>query len=423
MTKASSTTLACSRDIVVIGLVLGLVNMGLSRGDFGWLGLNPTPWLLLPILIGGRYGLTQGLVSGVFTAGLIVVTRGLWIEHRSPKIIAGDHLYEMGSLLLLGFLAGQWRQMQSNRHEELKAENEVLGESLLRVQAEVALVRESRQEAERQLALHNVVLTNLDDDLHQLLTSPAGGFLPGLLDLVHRHGGVTSMAVYQVEGDELKRLAGLHLTPPLAEKLDLRQTPLAARALDERAISVVRDAMTASAEQPFLAALPWSDGKASGVLLIQDMPLDSLSWENLARVELIVHWAFALARWGRKLASDKGKQSLVPVADFMLLVGQALQVEQTHRVPSVVVRADLLDKAQVAAAELPPSLLRLLPKSAVACHVDASLMVFLPFGGQAEGDALVRTLKDADVKVRCCHYLTAGTTDVRTFWGRVMEAA
>lgn len=422
MTKASSTTLACFRDIVVIGFVLGLVNIGLSKNDFGWLGLNPTPWLLLPILIGGRYGLTQGLMSGIFTAGVIILTRGLWIEHRSPKIVAGDHLYEMGSLILLGFLAGQWRQMQSNRQEELRAENEVLSESLTRVQAEVSLVRESRQEAERQLALHNVVLTNLDDDLHQLLSGPGGAFLPGLLDLIHRHGGVTSMAMYQVEGDDLKRLAGLHLTPSLAEKLDLSQTPLAARALDERAISVVRDAMTASAEQPFLAALPWSDGKASGVLLIQDMPLEALSWENLARVELIVHWAFALARWGRKLGTEKGKQSLVPLADFMLLVGQALQVEQTHRVPSVVVRADLTDKEQAMRAEPPPSLLGLVPKFAVACYVDSSLMVLLPFGGQTEGDALVRSLRESDVKVRCCHYLTAGTTDVRTFWGRVMEA-
>jgi hypothetical protein len=422
MIKTEPTFLASLRDVVVIGSVLAVVNWLFARADFGWFSLNPTPWLLLPILIGARYGLTTGLVSGLATVGFVVLVRAQVVEDRPLRVVAGDHLYELCSLVLLGFLAGQWRQLQRNRHTELEKENSGLNDSLDGARAEIELLRQSQQDARRQLALHNVVLANLDEDMHDLLTAPAGGFVSGLLDVIHQHAGVTSMALYQQEGEALVRLAALHPTPPLAERLELSQTPLADRALDERTMATIRDPLTATVEQPFLAAFPWTDGTAGGVLLIQDMPLEAMRWENLARVELILHWAFALARWGRKVGAGGQRQALVPLEDFMLLVGQTLQVEQTHRVPSVVLRADLLEQSVAQAPQLPAELLALLPKSAVASRMNHSLYVLIPFGGHAEGETLSKAFQASGVMVRCCHYVTAGTADVRVFWERLMES-
>ena len=421
MSRRDSTLLPCIRDLFVIGAILAGLNWSLSSSDFGWLTLNPTPWLLLPILIGARYGLIPGTISGILASTLITVIRSRSSE-LSASTFVEDHLYELSALILLGFLAGQWRQLQKSRHTELQAENEQLQALLENARAEVSLGIVSKQDLQRQLALHNVQLANLDEDLRKILVAPDGDFLTALLDLIFHHCQIHSAAMYQADGEKLTRVAAIHPTAPLKEKLTLGQTPLAAKALDEQSIAAVRDPMATTPDQPFLAAFPWNDGSHQGILLVQEMPLEAVSWENLSRVELIIHWTFALARWRRKTASNDPLRT-IPVEDFMVLIGQALLVEQTHRVPSVVLRADFLDSNETHDAKGERALLETLPQTAVASRVPTtgSLLVLLPFGGQSEGEALGRALQKAGPRLRCYHYLTTGITDVNHFWSHLME--
>ena len=43
------------RDVLLLGAVLALINYLAALSDFGWMRLNPSPWLLLPALIGVRF--------------------------------------------------------------------------------------------------------------------------------------------------------------------------------------------------------------------------------------------------------------------------------------------------------------------------------------------------------------------------------
>lgn len=415
MPRRDSHPLIITRDVAVIGGVLLALNIGLSRSDFGWLELNPTPWLLLPLLIGARYGLVPGTVSGLLASVVIGwMRRG---EHFGG--FAMDHLYELGSLPLLGFIVGQWRQLQKSRHTELELENREINEQLGSARAEVSLLLDNRLDLQRQLALQNVQVVNLDEDLRRVLTSSPSDFVNQLLELLHLRCRITSAAMYQCEGERLVQIAALHPTPPLKLQLLVDQTPLAARALEERTIASVRDPLATTQEQPFLAAFPWSDGVSNGVLLVQDMPLDALAWGNLSRIELILHWVFSLARWKWKMTlPPEGK--LMSMDEFMVLIGQALQVDQTHRMPSVVLRMDMDRQTDV---KLQTALLRQLPQTAVAAKIPGAeaLVALLPFGGQMEGEALSRSLQQTVQGIRCCHYLTSGTTETMRFWSRVLQ--
>ena len=52
------------RVAALFGL-LALVNWMVSPADPGWLSLNPTPWLVLPVLFGVRYGVACGFGAGL----------------------------------------------------------------------------------------------------------------------------------------------------------------------------------------------------------------------------------------------------------------------------------------------------------------------------------------------------------------------
>lgn len=75
MQQIERQTGKCIRDVVVVGGMLAVLNLLIARSDFGWIKLNPTPWILLPVLIGGRYGLTPGLISGLLSSLAIALVQ------------------------------------------------------------------------------------------------------------------------------------------------------------------------------------------------------------------------------------------------------------------------------------------------------------------------------------------------------------
>lgn len=404
-----------ARDIAVVGGVLLALNLGLEPGDFGWIKLNPSPWLLLPLLIGAGYGLVPGTISGLLAAGLIAWAR------RGDDLggFALNHLYELGALPLLGFLAGQWKQLQKSRQVELLKENEELNGQLVLTRAEVGLLMDSRLKLQQQLALHNMEVVNLDEDLRQLMIGGPANLLKQLLELLHQRCRITSAAFYQCQSGRLVQLAVIHATPPLKPVLVLDETPLAKKALEDKTLAAMRDTLGTTMEQPFLVALPWWNREAKGVLLVQDMPLDAMAWDNLLRLELIIHWVFALLRWRDGVGAEAGNRE-VPLDDFLTLLGQALQMDATHRLPSAVLKVqggpqsarrvrELLKQSLPATA-----LMTVLPET--SAHV-----VLIPFAGQMECEQIYRTIQNADAALRCSLYLTSGTADAVQFWARVME--
>ena len=59
--------------------LLAAVNYVVVPGDAGWFAANPTPFLIIPVLLGVRYGFSAGFGAGLLTVLLLVAG---YYQHR-----------------------------------------------------------------------------------------------------------------------------------------------------------------------------------------------------------------------------------------------------------------------------------------------------------------------------------------------------
>jgi hypothetical protein len=262
----------------------------------------------------------------------------------------------------------------------------------------------------------------LDDDLRKIITSKPADQLPALLTALQQHGQIVSAGLYRVVGSKLKRIAVAEPTAVLGESLVLDEVPLAARALDQRSIASVKDPMGTSATQPYLAAVPFGDAQGAGVLLIQDMPFAAFNWPHLARIDLILHWTFALLRYRDALSGEGKGTRRVPIEEFKVLLAQALQAESSHSLPSIVVRVDFTQPNEAKDSKLEQRLLATLPATALVTRLpqQGSLIALLPFGGEMEAESASHELSNIAATLQVSHYLVVGPTTVEALWAHVV---
>lgn len=400
------------RDLVVLGAILAVVNFLLDRGDPGWIGMNPTPWLVPAALIGARYGFTSGLLSGLTVAASLASLESK-LHTQLMNDVLRDHAYFFLSIVVTGAVAGEIGRLLSHRSEAVRETNRRLDEENARLRHQLNVVDETRHQLQQQLVLFNAPMCALDVELGTLFTYPQEEFAHQLLRVLHRLTGLTSAGIYVVEGRTLTQTTSLHPTPPLAPSLSLQDTPLAEKALSSGALASVPDATELSETQPFLAAFPWLDhmGKTS-VLLIQDMPFEAYSLQNLARLELILSWASAISVLRQTFMNSNGSTHTTSNDDFIVLLSEALEADRVHGLPSTVLRFDLGSSADLTHA------LARLPNTAVTTRLNGktSAAVLLPFSGETETLQVRRDIAAAIPGTRTQHYLITGGITPQDLW-------
>lgn len=409
-----------ARDVLLLGALLAGLNYVLARGDAGWLDLNPTPWLLPALLIGARYGVASGTVAGLLIALGISLVRSR-IQGIEPWAFATEHRYLLTGLALGGFLAGQLNHLLRGDSAKLQRGNDQLNDQVLRLRSEIGLVNETRHELQQRLALHNAPLACLDDELRKLVSLPTDETFSALLQLLHRLAGVTSAGFYTLEGGTLRRQAVIHPTAPLAGSIPLAQSRLASRALEGKCIASLSHPLESSKDQPFLAAIPWSYQGREGAMLIQDMPLEFFEWRNLGRIEIIVHWALTMRRHAESVGFGIAARKLLSLEDFMVLLAQALETEQTHRLPSAVVHFHVTQGDAALSAD-GRQITRALPVTALTTRTpDGGFVTLLPFTSDQDAEALARGIKALLPSVRTSRYLVVGPANLEELWTRILE--
>lgn len=419
MSTANDSPVRIVRDFLLLAALLGGMNYGLAREDAGWLELNPTPWLLLPLLLGARYGLGAGAVAGLLTASGIALIRAHLLEVEPWEWIT-QHRYPLTSLALAGVLAGELNHLLRGDLLRQRRHGADLDDQLARLKSELELTRETRHDLQKQLALHNAPLACLDHELQKLVQLSNDDWLGSLLRLLQQLAGVSSAGIYVLRDGTLRLLAAHNPTPPLADAIPLEHSALGAKALEDMAVTALSDPLEISPSRPFLAAVPWGDGAERGVLLIHDMPLESFDWRNLARIELILHWSHAVRAHMTGLTGHNVRK-LLPLEDFMLALAQALETEQVHCLPSTVLRFDFAQGDT--AADGKRGLLATLPATALASRLPAgSIVALLPFAGDSAAESTLQTVKEQHPVVRCSQYLVAGPANLEAVWSRILEA-
>src|SRR5436190_13881399 len=93
-------------DAVVLAAILIASNLWIAPKDPGWLGLSPSPYFLLPVLIGGRFGFLPGISAGIL-AGLIIGIGQYWLKKVDPASLLTSERYIYFSLILIGGICGE----------------------------------------------------------------------------------------------------------------------------------------------------------------------------------------------------------------------------------------------------------------------------------------------------------------------------
>jgi hypothetical protein len=409
------------RDSLLLAVLLAGINYVLAANDPGWLDLNPTPWLLLPLLIGARYGVTTGTLSGLACAAGLVWLRSR-LDGSDPLAVATQERYPATALAISGFLAGELNHLLRGDSAQMQKELASREDESQRLNAEVSVLRETRHELQKSLALHNAPVACLDAELKKIISVPPDETFQSILSLIHRLAGVTSAGIYRLEGDRLQRDAVIHPTSQLASSIPLKPDSLAGRAMDGKLITAVTDPLESTEQQPFLVAIPWTFRRHSGVLLIQDMPLESLDSHNLSRIEVILHWALTLRTHVENIGSGKSAGKLMPIEEFMSLLAQALETEKAHALPSTVIRLDVkTDDPSISTDGR--QILSKLPANALSSKLpNGSYLFLLPFTGAEDAGHVSTKLSHDFPSLRASSYVVASPITTEALWSSLLQS-
>ncbi|MEM9445013.1 MAG: hypothetical protein AAGA18_06645 [Verrucomicrobiota bacterium] len=94
-----------SLDAIVITCLILLANFIFDEKEMGWQELNPNPYLLIPLLVGCRYGFIAGILSGLFAA-ITVTLLATKLDFYFIRSFIDNNLYLLFAFFVVGALIG-----------------------------------------------------------------------------------------------------------------------------------------------------------------------------------------------------------------------------------------------------------------------------------------------------------------------------
>ncbi|MCF7763724.1 MAG: hypothetical protein K9N62_08630 [Verrucomicrobia bacterium] len=328
------------------GMILGFLfflNGLFSPLDLGWLTLHPSPYFLLPLLMGSRYGFAAGSLSGLMAAGTIA--SGLMFLEAMPfATLFKLHGALLGNFIFVGGICGELRRGFRNKEVQLTQRNEVLHKQLRDLDVDLALLRESKAELEEMLATENSELSTLDSELRQLFDADEEEIFPSLLLLLNRQLRITDGAIYTVaEDDSLKRRACFGQTDHLPEKIDPGEIEIIDLAVRNKTTvtlpEIWKDATPHHADYLIVVPLLNSEEKVMGLVAVTNMPFIALNRKAVSLASLICRWASRIVekRILTHTSSQPEQGRLFDTAFFREHTELALDSYRSHGLPASIV--------------------------------------------------------------------------------------
>ena len=385
------------RDTIVLAGILALTNYLLSPADPCWLGANPTPLLLLPILIGGRYGVAAGLLIGVFTTGSVLAIMQL-LGTPAAELLA-THALALAAFPTTGLLCGEIRSYFATKMASLIERCDQLEVEHGRARANLELYADSNTALQRRLAVYGVRLTSLDSELRRLLAPSGNDLFNDALALLNRVTEITEAAIYTVDGRDLKRRALLGNGDELPEDLRADHVEIIDQAIAEKQMTTCRE-LWGDTPQLFsrhLAAVPWLDpaGSVAAILLVRRMPFHCATWEGFAQIETICNWISQYAHLRQATGALAGEDA------YERTVTLCINTHQRHALPSSAVHFVARGTSPITQKKLEDAISQLLCPTDLATRFDLeapNLAVLLPMEGRREAERLVE-LVSSDLSI------------------------
>ncbi|NNE90961.1 MAG: hypothetical protein HKN23_04885 [Verrucomicrobiales bacterium] len=296
-------------DAIVLTVLLGGLNFFVSPDDPGWMNLNPTPWILLPMILGGRYG-TGGGTTGILVAiaalvGLIFATGG----RQPPFDLISSRPYFFLGLIGAGVISSLIHALVAGRVRRLRSLADKLETQNTRLQEDCILYRENEAALQESLLLHGAEYASLTEAMAHLFSTEKADIESGLLEIFHQQLGVTASSIYvRPEGSSSKDIDSFQLAATrgnpeqIPDNVPGSQNPMFSKAVEEEEV-IASTRMTGPREtneledraDPILAVIPWGTrpGQTDALCVLFRMAFDRVSWESLSRIEAVFDWAMA----------------------------------------------------------------------------------------------------------------------------------
>ncbi len=385
-------------DSIVLSVALVVANLIFGAGDRGWMGLNPSPYLLLPLLIGGKYGLRAGLLAGL--GALLLSAAMACTEGRGLMEVLSATPLVFLAMPVVGLLSGELQRQSSGRRRQLEAQSSDLGRAKQLLEKDLELSRESQYVLQKELSLLGADVCSLDIELRKIFEEGAPPVLHGTLLALSEVSGLTDAAFYLLDetGESLSRAEYVGDGAYFPDEIGAKHTKMAWAAIESGELVTCRGLGEGLGgdigKARFLAALPWKRGaEVVGVLLIHDMPFLSMNWQTLARIELVCEWVAAID--GLRARGGDGIGVGVDEPDeFKVLLGMAGRSFDAQGLASSVI---LLTAAGVmAGGEIRAAIAAALRPTDVVIDVgEAGLAVLSPLEAGRDAEAAAARMVEA----------------------------
>ena len=384
-------------DFLALFAILAGINYFISPSDIGWVAVNPTPFLLIPALLGVRYGFSAGLSAGLLTAFFLLVGRHV-LSHGVSLV---DQGYTLITLPFFGALLGQVAEGLRRRRLLLEGETARLDRQNSHLGAERELLLLSKQDLQQRLGLLGAESASLDEELQEL-SETSREFSPvQLLSTLERITRVRSAALYIVplgsRPTPLSRAASMGDSSKFPELLELSDHQIIEEALSNKTFLIQKSLLepTPSRIPGYLAAYPITgvENFVNYVLVIQDVPFNDIKPNTFDVMKSICDWMkFALAR----PLHHEARHRAVSQSEFYQAMAAAVATHGQQAIPSTLVRVPFYFDDHLDPTECFRELLEALPRTTILSNSHEggvrSLLFLLPANSDPELRDAMRTL-------------------------------
>lgn len=338
-------------DAAVLGaLVLG-ANFVFDRAALGWTNLNPSPYLLVPLLLGSRYGFTAGLVSGAATMLVVAALHGASAGLGLRGVLAAGPFHAL-AFPFVGGLAGELFEWFRRERAQSEAQLEKLRTSVRRLDADVRYLRGVKDELDRVVASRDGEASALDTELRRLYACAPDELPREILQFLKRQARIVDAALYTGTADaatgELRRLAHIGQDTFLPPALPLDRHTAVKLAAERRSLVALPELLRhqeAPENEPVLLAAPLrnAENETHALLVVTGLPFVSFTAQTVNLVAMIADWSgevldlAASAADRYRIVSGRTPQRLFSRDHLGHLLHLSLLAHQHHRLPSSVV--------------------------------------------------------------------------------------
>ena len=275
---------------LVATMALAALNWILARNDPGWLKINPSPWVFLPLYM----GFTRGYIWGV-GAGLFLIIVRVWLKDIEVAFTGSDY-FLMWSTVMMGGIGGLVRGIVWRKQFQAEMQLQQARASCKELQSQVALLKHNEQDLSLSLVASGLEPSGIVFGLQGVVDQFEGTERDeAFLHLIRDYCGVGSAAIYLSRGGRCIRAAQLHNDVALPDTLD--KTPMMEQTERTGKIATQRwfwepyvQGDSGGYDDHYLAAIAHQSNRDVRILVVTRMDFDQVNWENFWKLESAFRW-------------------------------------------------------------------------------------------------------------------------------------